>query len=133
MDSDPPPYNYLAYTDEAGYPGLRRVKPLSPNGSSEWIVIAGAQILAEFESEMKEWIAELLAVISSRQLRDVHFQRLNDRESPLNATCWRRKRCAYSLWFRTSKIWRGTRIRAPHRYRQPTGSTIGLLAFCWGE
>lgn len=80
MASNPPPYSYVAYIDEAGDPGLRRVKPRTPNGASEWIVVGGALIPAELEPDMKIWVQELLAVIASRQLRDIHFQKLNDRQ-----------------------------------------------------
>jgi hypothetical protein len=78
--SEPIPYSYVAYVDEAGDPGLRKVKPLTPNGSSECIVIAGALIPAELEPEMSTWVQELMAVIASRQLREIHFQKLNDRQ-----------------------------------------------------
>lgn len=78
MESDPPPYSYIAYIDEAGDPGLRKVKPRTPNGSSEWIVIAGALIPAELEPEMGAWVQELMKAIASRQMKDIHFQRLND-------------------------------------------------------
>jgi hypothetical protein len=72
------PYSYVAYIDEAGDPGLRKVKPRTANGSSEWIVLAGALIPAELEAETRIWVKEFRAVIASRQLRDIHFQKLND-------------------------------------------------------
>jgi len=73
-----PPYNYVAYIDESGDPGLNKVKPRSPNGSSEWIIISAALIPAEIEPEMGGWVADMMKAINSRQLRDLHFVKLLD-------------------------------------------------------
>ena len=78
MSSQSTSYDYVAYIDESGDPGLRNVKPLKKNGSSEWIVIAGALIPAEIEGEMEGFIGDMMKAINSRQLRDIHFQKLND-------------------------------------------------------
>ena len=78
MARNPPNYDYVAYIDESGDPGLRKVKPRSPNGSSEWIVVAGALIPAELESEVGDWVSDMMKAINSHQLRDIHFQKLNE-------------------------------------------------------
>lgn len=78
MSQQSPDYSYVAYIDEAGDPGLRAVKPLVENGSSEWIVISGALIPAELEGEMEGLVENMMKAINSRQLRDIHFQKLND-------------------------------------------------------
>lgn len=77
MDQDPPSYDYVAYIDEAGDPGLRKVAPRTQGGSSEWIITAAALIPAELEGEVGGWIAELMALMKSRQMRDIHFQKLS--------------------------------------------------------
>lgn len=74
----PPDYSYVAYIDESGDPGLTKVAPRTPGGSSEWIVVAAALIPAELEGEMSAWIAELTRMLKSHQLRDIHFQKLTD-------------------------------------------------------
>lgn len=76
MASKPPEYSYVAYIDESGDPGLARVKPRTPGGSSEWIVVAAAVIPAECEPEVRTWVAEMMKAINSHQLRDIHFQKL---------------------------------------------------------
>jgi hypothetical protein len=35
----PPEYYYVACIDEAGDPGIRRVRPHDPNGGSEWLTL----------------------------------------------------------------------------------------------
>src|SRR5215211_7450836 len=45
------PY-YIAYIDEAGDPGLTRVRPQDPNGSSEWLVLG-----ATAWPEQKDYVA----------------------------------------------------------------------------
>jgi hypothetical protein len=88
MDEAPPRYDYVAYIDESGDPGLRVVKPLDPNGSSEWIVVAATVIRAESEPKVGDWVAEMMARIGSRQLLDLHFADLNP---------WKRRICCEVL------------------------------------
>ena len=35
-----PDYEYVAYIDEAGDQGLRKVKPIDPDGASEWLIVS---------------------------------------------------------------------------------------------
>ncbi|HEV2603075.1 MAG TPA: DUF3800 domain-containing protein [Microvirga sp.] len=76
MSRPAPEYHYVAYIDESGDPGLKTVKPRTPTGSSEWVIVAGAVIQAEVEPELRGWIAEMMRGINSHQLRDIHFQKL---------------------------------------------------------
>jgi hypothetical protein len=77
MTAGTPTYDYVAYIDEAGDPGLNKVAPRTPGGSSEWIVIAAALIPAQLESEVGGWISDLMTAMNSHQMRDLHFQRLS--------------------------------------------------------
>jgi hypothetical protein len=70
-------YGYVAYIDEAGDPGLNRVAPLTPGGSSEWMIVAAALIPAEAEKEVGQWVRDLMSAMNSNQMRDLHFQRLS--------------------------------------------------------
>lgn len=78
MSGSLPEYSYVAYIDEAGDPGLTKVAPRTPGGSSEWIIVAAALIPAELEDEVGPWIADLMAKMNSHQLRDLHFQKLRE-------------------------------------------------------
>ena len=75
--SETPDYKYVAYIDESGDPGLKTVRPLDPTGSSEWITIAAVVTSAEHEQDVGIWAAELKNELRSKQLRDIHFQKLS--------------------------------------------------------
>jgi uncharacterized protein DUF3800 len=66
------PYGYVAYIDEAGDPGLRRVKPLDANGSSEWLILSAVVIGAPNEKNIAPWRNDILREIKS-QRKDLHF------------------------------------------------------------
>lgn len=83
MASTPPSYDYVAYVDEAGDPGLNKVAPRTAGGSSEWIVVSAALIPAELEGQISSWVSELMGLMRSHQMRDIHFQRLNDSRKAL--------------------------------------------------
>lgn len=66
-------YDYVAYIDEAGDPGLQRIRPLDPGGSSEWLVVSAVVMKAEHEPEAQAWVRSILQQIGSRQRTDIHF------------------------------------------------------------
>jgi hypothetical protein len=74
--NDPPEYKYIAYIDESGDPGLKRVKPLDTPGSSEWLMVSAVVISTEHEADVPSWIADLTTALQSHQMRDLHFQKL---------------------------------------------------------
>lgn len=74
--NDLPHYKYIAYIDEAGDPGLKRVKPVDSPGSSEWLIVAGVVMAAHREAEVTPWAQDLMAQMDSHQMRDIHFQKL---------------------------------------------------------
>ncbi len=83
MPSIQPAYSYVAYIDEAGDPGLNKVAPRSPNGSSEWIIVSAAVIPAELEGQVGTWVSDIMTAMNSHQMRDLHFQKLNDSRKAL--------------------------------------------------
>lgn len=83
MAQNSTPYDYVAYIDESGDPGLNRVKPRSEHGSSEWLIISAALVPADLEDSIKDWIHEMMAAMNSRQLTDIHFQKLNPSKKSL--------------------------------------------------
>lgn len=70
-----PPYHYIAYIDEAGDPGLERVKPLDDSGSSEWLVLSAVVIGSPNEEHIAPWRNDILREIRS-QRKDLHFTNL---------------------------------------------------------
>ncbi|MFN3399530.1 MAG: DUF3800 domain-containing protein [Ferrovibrio sp.] len=78
--NDPPnsakPVSFIAYIDEAGDDGLKRVRPMDPTGSSEWFVLSAVLVSAEHEKEVLPWVKELVTQIKQHQRRDIHFSHL---------------------------------------------------------
>lgn len=72
LGNTPPEYHYVAYIDEAGDPGLERVKPLDNPGSSEWLILSAVVVRAPNEKNVVPWIQEILQKIRS-QRRYLHF------------------------------------------------------------
>lgn len=72
-----PDYDYVAYIDESGDPGIKTVRPIDPNGSSEWLMVSAVVVAAKREPEISGWISEMMAAMNSRQMRDIHFAKLS--------------------------------------------------------
>ena len=75
MSESPPPYSYVAYIDEAGDPGLQRIKPLDENGSSEWLILSAVVIGEPNEKNVAPWRNGILRETKS-QRKDLHFTNL---------------------------------------------------------
>lgn len=83
--SSRPQYSYVAYIDESGDPGLRRVKPHYSDGSSEWLIVAAAVISADNEPQVGRWVQSITANFRNHQRYGVHFADLN--EAKKRAVC----------------------------------------------
>jgi len=70
-------YEYILYIDEAGDDGLARVKPLDPNGASEWLCIGGLLIRAHSEPDVVRWVRDIRSDINARQGPVLHFRKLS--------------------------------------------------------
>lgn len=77
LSNQRPAYSYITYIDEAGDPGLRRVKPDDNPGSSEWLMVSAVVVRAENEAEVSNWISDLMRSLDSHQMRDLHFAKLS--------------------------------------------------------
>lgn len=79
MSDDPykPDYDYVAYVDEAGDPGLKNLRPDTATGSSEWFVLAGIVLAKEYELVAREWVAAMIEDTGRNQRRDLHFRDLH--------------------------------------------------------
>lgn len=67
------PYSYVAYIDEAGDPGLKRVKPRDNPGSSEWLNLAAIVVRAENEAKVVPWVRGILSQFKNNQRPYLHF------------------------------------------------------------
>jgi len=79
----PQEYGYIAYIDESGDPGLRRVKPIDVNGASEWLILSAVVIRAENEQNVPVWVQEICNLFNGHQRYGFHFSKLNDAKKRL--------------------------------------------------
>lgn len=71
------PYEYILYIDEAGDDGLTKVKPIDPNGASEWLCIGGFLTRSNYEAEVVDWVRELRQNIDATQGPALHYRKLS--------------------------------------------------------
>jgi hypothetical protein len=72
-----PDYGYVLFIDEAGDPGLERVRPIDNSGGSEWLTIGAVLIRTQNEAEPPKWAGHILRDIGIRQRPDLHFRYLS--------------------------------------------------------
>lgn len=77
QSSSGPEYEYIAYIDEAGDPGIKTVRPIDEKGGTEWIVIGAALIRKSKVIEPPLWVGNILKDIDVRQRPDLHFRKLS--------------------------------------------------------
>jgi hypothetical protein len=80
--SEAPPYYYIAFIDEAGDPGIERVRPTDDVGGTEWFVMGCTLIEAHDESQPVEWARSILADSATRRPA-IHFRDLREWQKPL--------------------------------------------------
>ncbi|MCP2080723.1 UNVERIFIED_ORG: hypothetical protein J2W74_001909 [Methylorubrum zatmanii] len=71
------PYEYVAYIDEAGDPGLTKVRPLHENGASEWLMVSAVVVRRQFEPHIAPWIRNTTSTFKNHQRPGIHFADLN--------------------------------------------------------
>ncbi|SFI95439.1 DUF3800 domain-containing protein [Methylobacterium brachiatum] len=71
------PYEYVAYIDEAGDPGLSRVKPNFTNGASEWLIVSAVVVARPRENEVGDWVRSMIGRLKNHQRKSIHFADLN--------------------------------------------------------
>jgi Protein of unknown function (DUF3800) len=74
---EPADIGYIAYIDEAGDPGLTRVRPIDSQGATEWLSIGAILIRQEKERETVGWVQSIRQTIGARQRPDLHFRDLS--------------------------------------------------------
>jgi hypothetical protein len=72
-----PPYEYVAYIDESGDPGLARVKGVDENGASEWLILGAIVVRRLNEEETYNWVNHITEGFRGHQRFGIHFTNLN--------------------------------------------------------
>jgi len=71
---------YVAYIDEAGDFGLRKISPIDKQGASEWLMVSGVVIRATNEQNVNKWLRAIRVDAKNTQPLDLHFRTLTDRQ-----------------------------------------------------
>jgi hypothetical protein len=85
MSSGTKDYGYIAYIDEAGDPGLKRVRPIDQNGASEWLVLSAVVMQAKREPDVLGWTQGNISNLGVKQRHDLHYRTLSPTRKSLLA------------------------------------------------
>jgi hypothetical protein len=69
---------FVVYIDEAGDPGLHKVKPADPDGASEWMTLGAVVTLAQHEQNLPQLVRDMRKAINANQSPQLHFRNLSD-------------------------------------------------------
>jgi hypothetical protein len=69
--------SYVAYIDEAGDPGITKVRPIDPVGGTEWMTIGCALIQRKYDPRLPDFVGDILKAIHVRTRPDLHFRHLS--------------------------------------------------------
>jgi Protein of unknown function (DUF3800) len=73
-----PPIGYIAYLDEAGDDGIKKIRTETETGGSEWLVISAVVIHAENEQLVIPWLKDTIARQKrGHQIQHLHFYKLD--------------------------------------------------------
>jgi hypothetical protein len=71
------PYGFVAYIDESGDDGLAKIKPIDPEGSSEWFVLSAVVVRANNENAGGRWQQDIMRGFGYTQRTDIHYRKLS--------------------------------------------------------
>lgn len=63
--------------DEAGEPGLTKVRPIDEDGASEWLILSAVVMRAKWEADLPSWLADIRAEIGLDKRGPIHFRNLS--------------------------------------------------------
>ena len=119
-------YEYIAYIDEAGEVGLNKVLPMDENGSSEWMIVTAVVVSRQTERDVPYWIQELIGLMGSPQMKDIHFRHLNKAQKALACSYIANKNIRIFSIASNKKNMKG--------FRNPFAEQVSLDAhwfYCW--
>ncbi|MFO0994825.1 MAG: DUF3800 domain-containing protein [Hyphomicrobiales bacterium] len=73
----PPDVGYIAYIDESGDPGIKKVFPIAPDGASEWFTLGAIVVQAERSDETVDWVKDIRERTKIKR-PDLHFAHMSD-------------------------------------------------------
>lgn len=73
----PDPY-YIAFVDEAGDPGLNRVRPIDDHGGTEWLCLSAVVVRAKYDADVVNWVRAIITTAGVRNRPDLHYRDLPD-------------------------------------------------------
>lgn len=111
-------YQYIAYIDEAGDPGIKRVQPIDPNGATEWFTLGCAVIRADREAEPIAYVNRVRTIIKSFQRPDIHYKKLQP---------WQRLAACSELAKETARLFIVASNKQSMRgYKNPNAAAVSL-------
>lgn len=118
-------YSYVAYIDEAGDDGLKRIRPLDSNGSSEWLMVSGVVIKASREREVKQWVEGIQNKLWRHNARSLHFAKLSSNKKKFVCSQISELKARYFVVCSNKKNMKG--------YQNPLASKIPSRNwfYCW--
>lgn len=72
-----PRIGYVAYIDEAGDDGIKKIRTPNEVGASEWMAISAFVIHAENDPHAVRWLREMISATGSHQIKHLHFHTLD--------------------------------------------------------
>lgn len=72
-----PDFEFIAYIDEAGDPGLKKVRPIDPIGSTEWMTVSAAVVSRANDDQAAGWVADINRTIGETNTQVIHFKDLS--------------------------------------------------------
>ncbi len=69
-------FSYIAYFDEAGDPGIKRVVPIDNSGGTEWFCVGCVVVQVENLQLPIEYVRRVRSIVNSFQRPDLHYKNL---------------------------------------------------------
>ena len=80
-------YDYVAYVDEAGDPGLKKVRPIDKDGT-EWLILGCTVIRTRWEPYVPDWLQFTKKAIAVDPRGALHFRNLSPSRRLRAAQCF---------------------------------------------
>lgn len=77
---------YVAFFDEAGDPGVKKIVPIDTIGASEWFVLACALVSTENELSLIQLVKDIRTRIRSSQGASLHYRKIPEHKKNLVVT-----------------------------------------------